>query len=54
MNSGILSKFKVLERHCGMDINGKIAPKQQHIQQTYYEHSKNGIDSQHTISMYDK
>lgn len=25
--TGIMSKFKMLERHCGMDANGKIVAK---------------------------
>ena len=51
-NHGILSKFKMLEKHCGIDANGRILPKEIARHHPPCENSKN-MDSQNTISMFD-
>lgn len=52
MNHGIFNKFKMLEKHCGIDANGKILPKE--INKVHgQEHSKHMDSQQNTISMYE-
>ena len=50
-NHVIMSKFKMLEKHCGIDANGRILPKETYRHQNG-DNSKN-MDSQNTISMFE-